>query len=67
MTFSQVTLSEIDAALKEYCNAVLTSELSASSQSVYIDHANNFVRWLHGDFEPGSRVNPHPLKRKTAS
>jgi hypothetical protein len=44
MTFSQVTLSEIDAALKEYSNAVLTSELSASSQSIYIDHASNFVR-----------------------
>jgi DNA polymerase II small subunit/DNA polymerase delta subunit B len=67
MPVSKSTLSEIDSALKEYVRAVLASELSASSQAVYIDHASNFVRWLKGEFDPGSRVNPHPLKRKRAA
>jgi hypothetical protein len=64
MTISSSTLKEIDAALKEYCKEVLASELSAASQSIYIDHASNFVRWMNGDFDPGSRANPRPLKTK---
>lgn len=65
MTVSPSTLSEINAALKEYCGVVLASELSASSQAIYVDHASNFVRWLKGEFDPGSRVNPYPPKRKS--
>lgn len=64
MTLSPSTLSEIDAALKEYCKAVLGSDLSAASQGIYIDHATNFVRWTHGQFDPGSRVNAFPVKRR---
>jgi len=57
-------LSEIDSALKEYCNVVLASDLSAASQAIYIDQASNFVRWLRREFTSGARVNPFPLKRK---
>jgi hypothetical protein len=69
MRVSPSAISEIDRALKEYCHVVLASELSATSQDVYIYHADNFVRWLKGEFDPGVRVNPHPLKghRPTAA
>lgn len=67
MTFSPSTLSEIESALKEYCNIVLTSDLSGASQAIYIDQANNFVRWLKGEFVPGARVNPFPMKRTRSS
>jgi hypothetical protein len=63
MTVSSSTLSEIESALKEYCGVVLTAELGAGAQAMYIDHATNFVRWLRGEFVPGSRTNPHPLRR----
>jgi len=67
MTLSASALSEIDAALKEYCSVVLASDLSAASQAIYIDQAASFVRWLKGEFIPGARVNPFPLKRKASS
>lgn len=67
MKLPPLTLSQVDAALKEYCQVVLTSDLSAASQASYIDHADNFVRWLRGEFNPGARANPYPLKRRRAS
>jgi hypothetical protein len=48
-------MSEVEDALKGYYAAVESSDLSQSSQASYIDMANNFVRWLRGDFDPGSR------------
>jgi len=54
MKLSISTLSEIESALKEYGDAVLASDLSATSQGIYIDHATNFVRWIKGEFQPGS-------------
>jgi hypothetical protein len=64
MTLSSSLLSEIDSALKEYCSVVLASDLSAASQAIYIDYATNFVRWMKGEFAPGSRVNPFLLEKK---
>lgn len=55
-------LFEIETALRGYCEAVLTSDLSEHSQSDYINGADNFVRWLKGDFDPGSRVKPYRSK-----
>jgi hypothetical protein len=52
---STTALSEVQTALKAYYEAVEESDLSQSSQATYIDMANNFVRWLSGDFNPGSR------------
>jgi hypothetical protein len=65
VSLSRSALSEIESALKEYGDAVLASDLSATSQGIYIDHATNFVRWIKGEFQPGARKNPYPLKRKT--
>jgi hypothetical protein len=62
---STATLFEVQSALRSYCAAVETSDLSASSQAIYINGADNFVRWLKGDFDPGSRIAPYrPRKRK---
>ena len=52
-------MSEIETALKGYYTAVEASDLALSSQATYIDMANNFVRWLRGEFDPGSRVAPY--------
>jgi hypothetical protein len=60
---SPSALSEVQTALKAYYDAVETSDLSQSSQATYIDMANNFVRWLSGDFNPGSRKEPYRIKR----
>jgi hypothetical protein len=61
---SPSSLSEIEVALKAYINTVLATDLSAASQGIYTDHASNFVRWMKGEFNPGARANPYPLKRK---
>jgi hypothetical protein len=61
---STPALSEVQTALKAYYSAVEASELSQSSQATYMDMAENFVRWLKGDFNPGSRKAPYSLKRK---
>ena len=60
---SASTLSEVEQALEQYSNSVLDADLSDYSKDVYINHADNFVRWLKGDFVPGARVNPYRLKR----
>jgi hypothetical protein len=56
-------LFEMETALREYCDTVLKSELSEYSQADYIHGADNFVRWLKGEFDPGSRVKPYRSKR----
>lgn len=61
---STPALSEVQVALKTYYSALETSELSQSSQATYMDMAENFVRWLKGDFTPGSRKAPYSLKKK---
>lgn len=64
MIVSASALSEIESALKSYGDAVLASDLSTSSQGIYLDHATNFVRWIKGEFQPGAYKNPYALKRK---
>jgi hypothetical protein len=64
MNISPATLSEIESALKAYGDAVFASDLSATSQGIYIDHAANFVRWIKGEFQPGAYKNSYALKKK---
>jgi hypothetical protein len=54
-------MSELETVWKDYRAAVAASDLSESSQATYIDIANNFVRWLRGDFDPGSRKAPYRI------
>jgi hypothetical protein len=58
-------LFEIETALRSYCETVLDSDLSEHSQADYIHGADNFVRWLKGDFDPGSRVRPYRSKLRS--
>lgn len=64
MEISKSALTEVESALKQYRDVVLKSELSPASQAIYIDHATNFVRWVKGEYIPGARVDPFPLRRK---
>jgi hypothetical protein len=57
-------LFEVENAFRAYCADVEESGLSVSSQATYIDIASGFVRWLRGDFTPGSRSAPYRSKRK---
>jgi hypothetical protein len=59
------TLFEIETALRSYCETVLKSDLSDHSKADYINGADNFVRWLKGDFDPGSRVARPRRREKT--
>jgi hypothetical protein len=61
---SPSALSEVQTALKAYYDAVENSDLTQSSQATYIDMANNFVRWLSGDFSPGCRKEPYRTKQR---
>jgi hypothetical protein len=56
---SAAAMSELETAWKDYRAAVAASDLSESSQATYTDMANNFVRWLRGEFDPGSRKAPY--------
>jgi hypothetical protein len=61
---STPALSEVQSALKAYWTVLETSELSAASKGIYMDMAENFVRWLKGDFTPGSRKDPYPVRKR---
>ena len=56
MEVSQGTMGEIERALNRYVEKVDSTNLTDNSKWTYIEHATNFVRWLRGDFEPGSGV-----------
>ena len=53
---SPEVLEIVQKAVEQYCQVVQGSELSEESKKTYIEHPNNFVRWLKGDFEPGGSV-----------
>lgn len=56
MKVSPRALGEIRAALLEYEREVAESGVKPNTEKTYLLHADNFVRWLAGDFEPGRRV-----------
>ncbi len=49
-------IDEVKVALELYIDEVEESGLSKQSQTTYIDHAKQFVRWLDDDFTPGILV-----------
>ena len=46
-------LQEVEDAVTRYSNEVEASALTLNSKETYLLHAENFVRWLKDDFEPG--------------
>ncbi len=59
---AQKMLRFVHKGFNEYCKVVQTSDLSPSSQITYQDMAGNFVRWLKGEFNPGSRKAPYRVR-----
>ena len=53
---SPEVLAIIREALERYAHEVQESQLADNTQTTYLLHSNNFVRWLNDDFEPGARV-----------
>jgi hypothetical protein len=53
-TISRSALAQIEDALVQYEVEVAGAPLSPSTKETYLLHASNFVRWLKGDFQPGS-------------
>ena len=53
---SQEVLIIVQAALQRYLDEVDAAPLRPSAGRTYKLHAENFVRWLDDDFEPGAKV-----------
>ncbi len=50
------TLHKVQQALERYKEEIALTPLSPGSQYTYSRHAESFVRWLAGDFKPGSSL-----------
>lgn len=50
-------LAQVSTALEQYKREVHNAGLAQKTQTTYIRHAETFVRWLRGDFVPGSRID----------
>ena len=50
-------LEKVATAMDEYEEFVNNStDLMPNTKRTYLLHSRNFVRWLHGEFVPGSDV-----------
>ena len=46
-------LQQVKEALEKYRRVVESTGLQPSTKQTYLLHAENFVRWLDDEFEPG--------------
>ena len=53
LKIDQETLDVIKGALAEYVAEVEDTDRGRVSKESYIYHAEAFVRWAEGDFDPG--------------
>lgn len=60
---SRDALRQVQDALEQYEDEVDDSLLKRSTKHTYILHAQNFVRWLDDDFEPGTMVRSDDQER----
>ncbi len=51
-----IAMQEVEKAFRRYEATVLASKLRPNASKTYLLHANNFVRWLKDDFEPGATL-----------
>ena len=56
----------ITLMLDRYTQEVKTSPLKANTKKTYLLHAENFVKWLHDDFEPGGTLTGRRRRSGTA-
>ena len=60
---SRDALAEVEQAYVEYKQVVETSGMALTSRKTYIIHADQFVRWLKREFQPGVHtVNRRPKR-----
>ena len=64
--FDKILVDFVKDALLEYEEQVEKTDLKRSAKDTYIVHAQQFVRWLDGEFTPGVRVTT-PLERAVRS
>lgn len=50
-------VSHVREALEDYRAEVEASNLAPASKGTYLRHAETFVRWIEGNFEPGAHVS----------
>ncbi len=60
-------LAEVRAALKEYTIEVFDARdqghLHGNTSETYLRRAESFVRWLSGEYEPGTRSKNRAVSR----
>ena len=61
MRIGPICRKEVKEALEVYREEVEASDLASDTKRTYLRHAETFVRWLHGDFEPGARNRLGPF------
>ena len=61
------TLTEIQKLNDEYVREVEFSGIKPLSIEIYKSHSKNFVRWIGGDFVPGSKLKKTALGATTQS
>jgi hypothetical protein len=64
---SKETLEQICKLFEQYAAEVDRCDLSQSSKTMYLDHANCFVRWIYGGFKPGVRGSNSRSRRTSQS
>ena len=50
-------VSHVREAFEDYRAEIEASNLAAASKATYLRHAETFVRWVEGDFQPGARAS----------
>ena len=50
-------VSHVREAFEDYREEIEASNLAPASKATYLRHAETFVRWVEGDFQPGARVS----------
>lgn len=64
-------LRGLEPLLDEYTALVTASNLSHRSKAMYTDFANCFVRWIRGEFQPGSigswKMTPKSNKSRSSA
>ena len=64
---SPEALREVTQALEKYRQAVEDSQLQPNSQRTRYWQANAFVRWLKGEFTPGTGVKTNGYLTRSAT
>jgi hypothetical protein len=51
---SEQALKEVKLAHYQYYKEIMRSALSETSKEMYVDFSDKFIRWLYGDYKPGT-------------